>query len=766
MSDQEPDEDDSPALDALAGWLVLLPFAALAIPGSASPFADAPDTVSIGVAAIALAALPALALATLRGRGGDAAGLSALVVLFAFATFQTERVTDTFGAWRAVLSLAAAFGWTVAGASLGERGRAVVARGAPLVALLLLASTPFSPLWTGVLGNTGDLSEAALPGAVLGAGAFLAGSGPLAVLALLALGGFAAYAGAVPVFAGVLGLGAALGAGLVGLVATRGEARVAVARRVRLLLIAALIALVAVGARTTFTKDGAPADADADGAPASEAVEAPTVDAPTTTGGIAFRRMTWARLPAVVEDHAALGLGPGQFQAGFPPYRDPAELELTSFGRRETTPIEVEHAHSDWLTPFAEYGVLGGLAFALFLLVALYRALRHVLRAEDGTSRDFGFAAVAVLANAAVNANLLYGPLSPLIAFVVLGAVTAPIGARVRRPVQDRLGPGIALVAIALLVPRALSYLEYGEALSEVRSTRTVLEDGREKIDAVALGPILERARVARPDSPAVLEQRALLLRRTSAPLDDQRANLQAWLDIRPFSFAGLLNSGVLEARDGRFAEARDRFLRARALDAGNPGLLRNLVRLGCDRREADEVEDALKDLVERGLDDPAFLRTVAIEEMLEGRIDGVRPLVLHWTEAMDGRAVDVLDANSLAQARKRAKEAGDDALSDAFFNASCVRFGEDHLAGGTPAQAVTQFRLAYQIARDAGVDTANLRLRLAASNAAAGRVEGDRPLLGEGPLRREDYLRLTDAEREALAEAGLLSGQAALEAR
>ncbi|MEM9378850.1 MAG: hypothetical protein AAGB93_02795 [Planctomycetota bacterium] len=758
MSDEEPEEEASPALDALAGWLVLLPFAALAIPGSTSVFADAPDTVSMGTAAVALAALPALALATLRGRGGDAAGLSALVILFAFAAFGTQRVTDTFGAWRAVLALAAAFGWTVAGASLGERGRSVLARGAPLVTLLLLASTPFSPLWTGVLGNTGDLSEAALPGAVLGAGAFLVASGPLAVLALAALGGFAAYAGAVPVYAGVLGLGAALGAGLVGLVASRGDARVEVARRVRLLLIATLVALVAVGARTTFTKDAGPEDP-----------SGPTTvedGAPTTTGGIAFRRLTWARMPAVLEYHAALGLGPGQFQAGFPPYRDPAELELTSFGRRESTPIEVEHAHSDWLTPFAEYGALGGLAFAVFLLVALFRALRHVVRAEDGTSRDLGLAAVAVLANATVNANLLYAPLSPLIAFAVLGAVAAPLGPRARRPVQDRLGPGIAFVAIALLMPRALTYVEHGDALSEVRSARIVLDDGREKIDAALLAPILERARAARPDSPTVLEQRALLLRRTAAPIEDQRAALQAWLDVRPHSFAGLQNSGVLEARDGRFTAARERFLGARALDPGNPGVLRNLVRLGCDRREADEVEAALEDLVARGLDDPAFLRSVCVEEMLEGRLDGVRPLVLHWTESMEGGAVDVLDANDTSRARRRAQEAGDDALADAYLNASRVRFGEEDLARGTLEQALTHFRKAYQIARDARVDTANLRLRVAAAYAAVDNAKDARDLLGEGSLRREDFARLSDLEREALTEAELLSGQAALEAR
>ena len=105
--------DDRPALDVLQGWLVLLPFAALAIPGGSSLFVGATDTVSIGIGAMALGALPAVGLATFRGRGGHAIGLPALFVLLAFAAFQLPRCTDTFGAWRAMVGLAALVGWTV-----------------------------------------------------------------------------------------------------------------------------------------------------------------------------------------------------------------------------------------------------------------------------------------------------------------------------------------------------------------------------------------------------------------------------------------------------------------------------------------------------------------------------------------------------------------------------------------------------------------------------------------------------------------------------
>jgi len=773
--DEIESDDDRPALDALQGWLILLPFAALSIPGTIpgafSVFAGAPDTISIGIGAMALGALPAVGLATLRGRGGDAVGLAALFVLLAFAAFQLPRSADTFGAWRAMVGLAAAIGWTVAGASLGRRGRRVVAFGFPLVTLLLLAGTLFTPAWTGALGNTGDISEAALPGAVLCAGAVVCGRAPLSMAALVALLGYASYAGGVPVHAGVLGLGAALVAAIAALLFSRREGnelgRVALARRVRILLIAVLISVAAIGARTLVPGDG-PAPDGAPGLAASGESDPAADDAATTTGGVAFRKLTWARIPSVLQDHAALGLGPGQFQAGFPPYRDPAEIELSTFDRKEPTPIEVEHAHNDGLTALAEYGLIGGGALLLFLLLTLARAVRQ-LTGEDETRRDFGLAAVAVLANATVNSNLLYSPLALLGAFVVLGVVAGPTDIRRARSSFDYIAPGLALAALAVLTPRALSYVEYGRALADIPSARIVLEDGREKLDAVSLGVILENAHRVRPDGPVVLEKRAQLLRTIDASLESQRANMRRWLQVRPHSFAGLLAGGALEARLGSFDVAHDRFDAALRLDPGHPALLRNMVRLGCDRRAPQEVEEALARLADRGLDDPAFLRSVAIEVMLEGRLDGVRQLVLDWSAGIEGGPIDVLDANATHQARNRARKDGDLALADAFHNAMRVRYGEDDLVRANLAQAVTQFRQAYQKARDAGidaVDTANLRLRLAAVYAATGRVAEAKALIAEGELRREDYLRLSDAEREALEAENLLSGRAAISPR
>ncbi|MEM9803261.1 MAG: hypothetical protein AAGA20_23280, partial [Planctomycetota bacterium] len=358
----DPIHTDAPGgdgADALLGWLVVAPFAFLAWPGPGGLFSGAPDTVSIGIGATALGALPAVLLATLRGRGAALVGLPLLVIVLAFAAFQTTRADDSFNAWRALVGIAAALGWTIVGASLGPYGRRVVARGLPLVTILLVAATPWTPEWAGVFGNTGDLSEAALPGAVLGAGVVCSAAGGLRALGLAALVLFGVYVGATPVHAGLASLGvAALAAGCAALVGRAGgeEGRSEAARRFRILLVGVAAGLVPLLVGGWIGGDGEPE-------------QPPAEPARTTTGGFEFRRLTWARVPAMVLDHAQLGVGPGQFQSAFPPYRDPAEIELSSFDRREPTPIEVEHAHSDWLTIPAEYGSFaGGLLLAVLVL--------------------------------------------------------------------------------------------------------------------------------------------------------------------------------------------------------------------------------------------------------------------------------------------------------------------------------------------------------------------------------------------------------------
>ncbi|MGD2019278.1 MAG: hypothetical protein PVJ89_14245, partial [Planctomycetota bacterium] len=213
-------------LDRLQAWLVLVPLGALCLPGVLvdggtallAPFVDAPDTTSIGVGLSALAAIPAALLATVRARGSRLLGLPLLYLVLAFAAYHLQRSADVFGAWRAVTALAAGAGWAVAGSALGPAGRRLVASGLPVITALLVVGSLTTDQGA-ALGNTGDFSEAALPGAVLGAGLFLRGAGPLSLVGLVALGAYALQVGLIPVYAGLLGLAAAaaaaaLGAGL------------------------------------------------------------------------------------------------------------------------------------------------------------------------------------------------------------------------------------------------------------------------------------------------------------------------------------------------------------------------------------------------------------------------------------------------------------------------------------------------------------------------------------------------------------------------
>ena len=171
--------------------------------------------ISIGAGLCALGVLPALLVSALRAflsrddeerAAAIPMGAPLLLALLGLAAYYLERATDSFNAWRASWP-AGATGAYMAASSLGEAGRRVLRRGLLIVTLMLLVSIFLEPGLDGTLevtvqgaiGNTGDLAEAAIPGAILGAGAFLTTGGPLALLGLLALVGTALHAGLVPV---------------------------------------------------------------------------------------------------------------------------------------------------------------------------------------------------------------------------------------------------------------------------------------------------------------------------------------------------------------------------------------------------------------------------------------------------------------------------------------------------------------------------------------------------------------------------------------
>ncbi|QDV06477.1 O-Antigen ligase [Planctomycetes bacterium Poly30] len=785
------------SLDTLQGWLVLAPLAVLCAPPGFSPFDGAPDTTAIGTGIAALGVIPALLLALLRGRGDRALPMAPLWIVLISAAVMLPKAVDTFGAWKSLTGVAAAAGFVVSGASLGASGRRVLQLGLGVLALVLLLSAPLGAAWTGALGNTGDLSEAALPCAILGAGAFLTAEGILAFAGFAAILLYGLYAGFVPVYAGLAGLTAAVIVAAFGAVAGRhgGEiGRKGAAKRLRILLVALLLSLLPI-AYHAYAPPGEQETA-TETAPET-AITATASD--STTGGIAFRRLTWARVPAMIADHLEFGVGPGQFQAAFPPYRDPAEIELSSFRRREPTPNEVEHAHNDWLTAIAEHGPVGGGAFVLFLLIILWRGCRATW-GEDRSQRDFGFAAIAILVNAAFNSPLFYGPAAPAIAFAIFGVVGAPPARSASKEAEekgatDKLGravrhgvPALTLLVLALFASHGIALVEYGRALAETPEARVVLPDGREQLDGQRLALILERAGRAAPDSPVVLEKQAQLLSRQGAPLSVQKGVIDHWQRVRPLGFPSNYAAGVLQAKEGDFESASSSFERARSVDPGNPLVLRSLLRVACDLRSPERVEAALADLESAELLEIDALRLDAAERMLSGRLDVAAPLVRRLTteapggpadgqlrpSSLQGGPVDVLDANSTYPARKLAKEAGDELLADAFNVAFQMVMALDHLEAGLPAQAAISAHQALQSARGRDLDLGPILLRKAAAKAAAAVADGSpdprllqeaKDILAEQPIRPVDRAHLSEIEKRILRSAGLFQARSEIEA-
>ncbi|NOT29539.1 MAG: hypothetical protein HOP15_03715, partial [Planctomycetes bacterium] len=161
----------SAALARILPWLLVLPALVFATP--LSPIADDPYPHLAGTGWAALALVPLALVVLARGASLRGAWPFVLALAWALAARALAPVTDTFEARRALLVLALVPLAFAGGATLDEQGRT---RFEFLLVVLALMWTGFA-LWSGwrddnfagVLGDTGSLSQAALPGAALGA---------------------------------------------------------------------------------------------------------------------------------------------------------------------------------------------------------------------------------------------------------------------------------------------------------------------------------------------------------------------------------------------------------------------------------------------------------------------------------------------------------------------------------------------------------------------------------------------------------------------
>ncbi|MBK7641730.1 MAG: O-antigen ligase family protein [Planctomycetes bacterium] len=429
-------------IEALCALACLLPALVCAWPGPGALLRSDPWPQYAGAGLELLLALPALALAIAGGtfRGVKLLTLFLVPLLVQVGWISFGSPSDTLDASRALFVMLAGLALLVAGSSLRAGGRRILARGLVVVALALLLPALLDGARgnTGALGNTGSISQSALPGAAVGALLFVYDRGAWRALGALAVCAFVGYVGRVPVLAGAVVLALVL---------------LAAALRARNLRLCAGALLALLAFAHPWRAPQAPA------APAPSGLH---VAAAGDTGGLAVRTKILARTLRLVQANLVFGVGPGQFAARFPPYRDPAEIEISTHQRRLDTETEVEHPHDDWILPLVESGLVAGLCWIAFLIAAGWMALRRL-----ATPEPLAAAALALLGNAAAHGVLTFDAVSSSLAFATIGALLA----REERPSvgwSRRFLPLAALALCLVQLPRAWALVRHGQALSDL----------------------------------------------------------------------------------------------------------------------------------------------------------------------------------------------------------------------------------------------------------------------------------------------------------
>ncbi len=724
--------------ERLLPWLLVLPALLLVTP--LSPLAEDPFPHLAGTGLAVVLLLP-LALAVLvSGTQAPRAWPFVLALAWALCSWNAGGGTDALEARRTLCLLALLPLAFVAGAGLGARGRRTFA--ALLVALSCLwtgwalARGFVGDSFAGVLGDTGSLSQAALPGAAV-AGAWLAcGSGTKRFFGALALVLFLVHTAAAPVLAGAH----TLLAGLL-LAAWRGPER---GRGALLgLALAALLAPFAGLAARQALEGSPPA---IEGAPAGPS---------HSLGGLAVRARVWTAALGLVADHPLLGAGPGQFQAAFPPHRDPREIELSRHGVCAELDTEVEHAHNDWLQGFCELGLLGGTLLAL----GLARAARDGLRAlADEERTPLALAALALLVNAGVHAPLSGNPAAGPLALALFGTLV-PVGPK------NRLLSILFCLPALVALPFAPALITHGAALSEyTRSARRIEElasastgaEDRSATAALLLGE-LERARAvvqialaAAPDSAPARELAARTIRDTATVA----ARLAAWdrlLEVRPHSTEAWEQGAVVCARAGRFEEARTRLAGALELSPTHPRLLKSAARLELTYGELESGLTLLERLRALDCPEPAWATDLGNQLVLDlGRPErGARVLF--------GEPLASLSAEDL---HARARQGDAQTQSGADECLAQLLWAREHALAGAFDLALRNYRQAAkcsQARRGAEAGPAALfTLELAAAEASAGRREEAEARVRGVPLESTTWAELPPWAQASLRELGL----------
>ena len=697
-------------LDPLLALLLLLPAAWLAVPATLAGQLEPELSATGWWVLLSLAPAPLLWLRAPRPTQ-PAATLFAAFVALGLLSLQLSPPSDTLSASRAQQSAIAAIVAISAGAALRSDGRRALAAGAVMIsiALTIPALAGVSERVQGALLNSGATSEAALLGA-LAAACMASARWPSRAFALLAVAAYGAFVALAPVLAGGLVFIAVLA-----LLAWRWRANR------RSLLVSAAVFVAAALLALGFARFTATALSPASGQAAASELSAGHL------GGLGVRLAIAPRVVALFADHAVLGVGPGQFRAAFPPYRDGDERARSNQAAGAGVETEVEHAHNDYLTLLAEAGLLGWLAWAAALFL-FARAAWQALPGRDPTQAVLAACVLGGLANALLRCPLSFNPASASLFFAAAGALLARDG---EKPAARRPRRWLALLLLALLavqVPRAWAFVRHGRALRA--------PDGIDTAMALA----------ACPDSPLAL---SLAARRLGSDPQGGERSRELWervITLRPYNFEARMQAGLLAVHAGDFESAREHWRVARRIAPERSGVHQNLLSLEAEFGDEASFEGVLSTSADRV--PRTWLEQAGANAMLEGDVNAARRL---WKAARVAWLDELPE-----QLYERARAAGEPRtpLVDAWEFFAHLLWAREHVERNDLGNAVRSYRQALLHAPQART----IRMELAAALLRDGREADARAELAKiTPLAR-DWTRLPDWAGDALLAAGLLA--------
>src|SRR6187399_1719267 len=102
----------------------------------------------------------------------------------------------------------------------------------------------------------------------------------------------------------------------------------------------------------------------------------------TTDASNLERINRWNSALRMFREKPVFGWGPGTYQFQYAPYQLSTEKTIIS-----TNAGDQGNAHSEYIGPLAESGVLGAVTFVVLLIVVVYRALMLYRRLQDKEAR-------------------------------------------------------------------------------------------------------------------------------------------------------------------------------------------------------------------------------------------------------------------------------------------------------------------------------------------------------------------------------------------